>query len=81
VNKNVGVKAIESNIPLIGKIGVVPNVLPMRMTGSEAIVGVDYRSFTMRLEQFLQYRGVLFFPWPIKNKPLHPHDSPSGIAV
>jgi hypothetical protein len=56
-------------------------VLPMRMTDSEAIVGINYHGFTMRLEQFLQYRGVLFFAWPIKNKRLDPHNSPSGITL
>jgi hypothetical protein len=52
VDKNVSVKTIESSVPLSGKIRVVADVLPMRMPESEAIVGIDYRGFTMRPEQF-----------------------------
>jgi hypothetical protein len=52
LDKNVGVKAIEGSVPLFRKIRVVAHVLPVRVAESEAIVGVDYRGFTMRAEQF-----------------------------
>ena len=52
VNKNVSIKAIEGSVPLFGEICVVTNVLPMRVTESNTVVGVDYCGFTMRPEQF-----------------------------
>ena len=45
VDKNGSVKAIKGSIPLIGKIRVVAKMLPVRMTESETIVGVDYPGF------------------------------------
>jgi hypothetical protein len=66
VHKNVGIKAIEGSVPLLGKIRVVANVLPVTVAEPEAIVGVDYRGFTMRAEQFSRIAACCFLPGQLK---------------
>ena len=53
MHQNIPIETIYSGIPLVGEIGFVPNVLPVRVGGPEAVIGIDNESFAMRAKHRL----------------------------
>jgi hypothetical protein len=63
---------------LISEVAIVANVQPMRVAGTEAIVGVDNDDFAIRAEHSFQHYGVLLFARPVEYERLHSHRASSG---
>jgi hypothetical protein len=67
------IKARPSRIPLICKMSVIANVVPMWVTNLKTIIRINYRNSTIWPKHCFQLYGMLLSAWPVENERLNFH--------
>src|SRR4030088_1186263 len=70
VDKDVGIKATKGRIPLFRKVGVITEMVPMRVAAPEIIVRIDNRHVTKPTKHCFQLGSMLLLPRPIEDEGL-----------
>jgi hypothetical protein len=74
VKEHIGIKTRNGGIPLVCKISIITNMVPMWVTNPETVVRIDYCNRTMWPEHRFQRYSMLLSTWPVKNERLNFHD-------
>jgi hypothetical protein len=73
VKKDIRIKARPSRIPLICKMSVIANVVPMWVTNLKTVIRINYRNSTIWPKHCFQLYGMLLSAWPVENERLNFH--------
>jgi len=73
VKEHIGIKARNGGIPLVRKISIIANMVPMWVKSPKTVIGIDYLNSTMWPKHGFQPYSMLLSAWPVKNERLNFH--------